>query len=585
MQNSDRIPLPADAVFERMNLSKSHAVAADVLAGVRLHDTQLQDFQPLTQSLEWELSALHWNQAGVFPFVENDVPFLINNSGFLSEHVAAVLFANCVETPPTGSINVLELGAGMGLFARYFLDAFRAICAQENRDFYDRLVCYVTDQSAQTVRQWQERQQFTGFAPARVILGTVNATNPRQFHAIDSNGDGSVTVTELSNLRCVICNYLLDVLPATVVRKGASGPEELRTRTHLLDDSGTLRQYTQMSVAEIRTLSESSDPVEKARLTALLSVLEFETQFFPLTEPSALITAALHDAVTDERVVINHGAFACVESCLALLDSHGMILINDYGPVQTKDVAGHAASQRFGPTSALGINFPLLERHFLAHGCVVATPEADHERGIHARMLMKTGHPATLDSFNNRFGPAGADFFEVPCEDAKKHLAAGRKSEALDAYRLALSRSPRSWQLSGEIAEFVGLQLQDLAAGRELIRSALEQNPWYSPWLWNVLGDILFLDKNVSGAHEAYVQAQKIHPTDVRTHLNLAYTHFEFGAYDQALQALTIALAAETRGLFRARLLEKQHQVLSAISGRWQGEQERLARRAERLLR
>jgi hypothetical protein len=65
----------------------------------------------------------------------------------------------------------------------------------------------------------------------------------------------------------------------------------------------------------------------------------------------------------------------------------------------------------------------------------------------------------------------------------------------------------------------------------------------------------------------------------------LAYTHFEFGAYDQALQALTTALAADTRGLFRARLLEKQHQVLSAISGRWQGEQERLARRADRLLR
>ena len=113
----------------------------------------------------------------------------------------------------------------------------------------------------------------------------------------------------------------------------------------------------------------------------------------------------------------------------------------------------------------------------------------------------------------------------------------------------------------------------------------MELNPWYSPWLWNVLGDILFLDKNVSGAHEAYVQAQKIHPTDVRTNLNLAYTLFEFGDYDQALQALATALAADTRGLFRARLLEKQHQVLSAMSGRWQGEQERLARRAERLLR
>ena len=580
---SDRIPLPADTVFERMNLAHSAPSASAVLAGVQLHDTLLQDFRPLTASLEWELSELHWSQAGVFPFVENDVPFLINNSGFLSEHVAAVVFANCVETPPPGPINVLELGAGMGLFARYFLEAFRAICAQEQRDFFDRLVYYVSDRSMQTVRQWQEREQFAGFAPARVMLGTVDATEPRWFRHIDG------TVTELCDLRGVMCNYVLDVLPATVVRNGAGagavGPEELRIRTHLLDHSGTVAQYTRMSATEIRELSQSSDAAKKSLLTALLSVLEFETQFFPLAEPTALITDALRDTPGGERVVINHGAFACLESCLALLDPHGMILINDYGPVQSKDVSGHAASQRFGPTSALGINFPLLERHFTARGCVVATPEGDAERGIHARLLMKSEHPATLDSFNNRFGPSGADFFEGPCEDAKKHVASGRKGEALDAYRLALSRSPRSWQLSGEIAEFVGLQLQDLAAGRELIRAALKQNPWYSPWLWNVLGDILFLDKNVSGAHEAYVQAQKIHPTDVRTNLNLAYTLFEFGDYDQALQALATALAADTRGLFRARLLEKQHQVLSAMSGRWQGEQERLARRAERLLR
>ena len=581
MQNADRIPLPAHAVFERMKLTTSQAPAADVLAGVQLHDTLLQDFRPLTQSLEWELSELHWAHAGVFPFVENDVPFLINNSGFLSEHVAAVVFANCVETPTTGPINVLELGAGMGLFARYFLAAFRAICKQEGRDFYDRLMYYVSDHSMQTVRQWQERQQFADFAPARVMLGTVDATEPRVFHHIDT----PETVSELADLRAVICNYVLDVLPATVVRTGASGPEELRIRTHLLDDRGTVAQYTAMSATEIRQLSQSSDPAQKAQLTALLSLLEFETKFFPLSDASTLITDALRDTSIDERVVVNHGAFSCVESCLALLAPHGMIFINDYGPVQMKEVSGHAASQRFGPTSALGINFPLLERHFTAHGSVVVTPEGDAERGIHARMLMKTALPATLDSFNNRFGPAGADFFEVPCDDAKNHVAAGRKSEALDAYRLALTRSPRSWQLSGEIAEFVGLQLHDLAAGRELIRSALEQNPWYSPWLWNVLGDILFLDKNISGAHEAYVQAQKIHPTDVRTNLNLAYTHFEFGAYDQALQALTTALAADTRGLFRARLLEKQQQVLGAISGRWQGEQERLARRAERLLR
>jgi SAM-dependent methyltransferase len=132
----------------------------------------LQEFRPLTRCLEWELSELHWNQQGILPFVENDVPFLINNSGRLSEHAAALLFANCLETLGAGSIRVLELGAGTGLFARYFLNAFRAICLQENRDFYQRLIYYVTDRSMRTVQQWQGKFSLTAGKPAciKIIL-------------------------------------------------------------------------------------------------------------------------------------------------------------------------------------------------------------------------------------------------------------------------------------------------------------------------------------------------------------------------------------------------------------------------------
>ena len=39
---------------------------------------------------------------------------------------------------------VLELGIGIGLFARFFLDRFRELCACSGKDYYERL-CYVTD--------------------------------------------------------------------------------------------------------------------------------------------------------------------------------------------------------------------------------------------------------------------------------------------------------------------------------------------------------------------------------------------------------------------------------------------------------
>jgi len=576
-----RVPFPLKAAFSRMKLSATTPNPLDALSGVRVEPGALQEFRPLTQCLEWQLSELHWNRAGLLPFVESDVPFVINNTGRLSEHAAAVLFANCTESDDGGPIRVLELGAGTGLFAKYFLDVFRSICRQEHRDFYDRLLYLASDRSPRTVEQWNERGQFeehmTGEFP-HVELGVCDALDPVQFRPL------SGPPRQLSNLRGVFCNYILDVLPATVLRNGDQGPEELQIRTHLTTDRQLLAQYTRLTVAQIRELAQAATAAEKAQLIPLMSLLEFETAFVPLTALPAHATEALAYGKGLDRVVLNHGAIQCLSACLELLCAAGFVLWNDYGSVQRDQIAGHAATQRFGPTSALGLNFPYLEHHFATQGRCVVKAEGDERRSIHTRLLLATPMPGSIAAFQNRFGLAGTDFFDEPLEDARKHAAAGRKNEALECYRTALSRSPRDWQVAGEIAEFVGLQLQDYRAGQDLAMAAVELNPWYSPWLWNILGDLLFLDGRVDDAHEAYLQAYRIHPGDPRTNLNLAYTYFEFGRHRDALEAVAVALAADVRGLYRQRLLEKQHQILGAISGRWLGEQERLARRAERML-
>jgi tetratricopeptide (TPR) repeat protein len=183
----------------------------------------------------------------------------------------------------------------------------------------------------------------------------------------------------------------------------------------------------------------------------------------------------------------------------------------------------------------------------------------------------------------HRFGADAARHFEGPQEEARRHQAAGRRSEALESYRTALERSPRDWYVIGEAAEFVGLQLRNYAAGLELARAAVVLNPWYSTWLWNVLGDSLFLLDRVDDAHEAYLQARRIDPTDPRTNLNLAFTLTQSGQFRSALDAIAAGLARDVRGFYRDRLLEKQQQILAASAGRWLGEQERLTRRAARL--
>ena len=161
-------------------------------------------------------------------------------------------------------------------------------------------------------------------------------------------------------------------------------------------------------------------------------------------------------------------------------------------------------------------------------------------------------------------------------------VLAGRRSEALAAYRQMVERNPNDWQMLGEAAEYVGLQLGYHAAGLDLARTALARNPWTSPWLWNVLGDCLFYLQRLDDAHEAFLQAQRIDGDDPRTNLNLAYTLAARDRPAAALEAIARGLASDGRGLFRARLLEKQAQILGAISERTSAEQGRLARRSER---
>ncbi len=102
----------------------------------------IQGFVPLAQSLEWDLGQQYFRERGNKAFISDTmpVPFVINNDGTLSRNAAEVLFASLVEAEKEdlleNEIFVLEIGIGVGLFARFFLDHFRELCVKHRQDFY-----------------------------------------------------------------------------------------------------------------------------------------------------------------------------------------------------------------------------------------------------------------------------------------------------------------------------------------------------------------------------------------------------------------------------------------------------------------
>src|SRR5205085_6412480 len=104
-----------------------------ILSASQANREVIQEFVPLAESLEWELGQQYLRERGNKAFISDTspVPFIVNNDGTLSQNAAALFFASLVEAEKIGpleqNIYVLEIGVGVGLFARFFLDAFRRL--------------------------------------------------------------------------------------------------------------------------------------------------------------------------------------------------------------------------------------------------------------------------------------------------------------------------------------------------------------------------------------------------------------------------------------------------------------------------
>lgn len=606
---------------------------AEIVAGVAQGRVVVQDFCPMTRSIEWTLGQLYWSSRGGGAFVRDEVPYLIHNDGAASANAAAVVFAALEEMERGGRlgprVNVLEIGVGSALFARFFLDALRDLSRAHGTDYYDR-VCYVAaDVSPRMLEDVAARGVLDGH-PGRYLLHQLDAADPVAIAGLaplvsagtpgrNGNGGGGP-------FHAIILNYVLDVLPATVLefaaesrRTDGNGPEtaataaaaavrELHVRTCLARDVN-LREYTTLSAEEIVAKAASADPADLIDLYPLFA-LEYEFRpVDPAGVPFATSAAALArgealpagdgdgngDGGTDPAaaaaeprphdggrcVLHNYGAVGCLEQCLRLAGPQGVILLSDY-PYQPEAAAAakpgaEAAGcpdepvvpthQRFGGSTAIGLNFALLRRHFAGRDdCRWVEPDTDDGHTC-VRLLGRRPAAATVRRFHERFGRGPFDRANRPLELARTQSRHGMFEAALVSYGRALQCQPRNWALISEVATFLLQAPRDYRAAAEVARAGLALNPLY-PDLWNTLGDALFYLQEIELAHDAFTEAVRLSPVDVRARYNRVYTYVARNDLPAALHEVAEALALDKSGAYRTRLLEKQSEILARLKAR-----------------
>jgi tetratricopeptide (TPR) repeat protein len=645
-----------------------------VLAQAQSGREVIQQYVALPDSLEWNLGQEYLRQRGNKAFLADSspVPFVVNNDGSLSRNAAEVFFASLLAADAEGTLEdeiaVLELGIGVGLFARYFLDAMRELSRQHRKDYYERLTYIAADRSRRMlddvlrhgvlaghpgrvrVRQVDAMQPetllrdvaFAARAQESGVRGQEEATSGTPRSGIRRNsafaqlvtraigrGEGGIpansattTASEdgiLANsatrraadvggvgygpIRAVFLNYLLDCLPAAVLRFEGESVKQLCVRTCVARNV-RLADYTDLTAEQLRERAKSDDPRARDELLEVYGLFASEYDYQPVdprTLPYADFALDVGQRLT-RRFLHSYGAIACLEKLLAMLTPGGFILVNDYGQT-LMDRDDEFEHQRFSLATFVGVNFSLLRQYFgVGKRCEYLEPDGEEGLGIHARLLARGQEsgdrsqdsaervqesrvrsqelgagrggllPEVRGKFTECFGEARYKQQQEPIQKARACGKAGRFEMAAGFYREALALQPRNWVLLAEVSQFLTFSLRDPKAGADMAKVALGLNPTCSAELWNALGDALYEFGRTEEARSAYAKALAVNSADVRARYNLAWVHQRLGDYPAALGRLAEALALDRTGEYRERLLAKQQEVLARLTARHQQE-------------
>ena len=530
----------------------------------------IQEFRPLFSSLESELAQVYWQQVGVQAFAGNEVPFIINNDGRLSQAAAEVAFENCLENDHQGPIHFLELGAGSGLFARFFLDSFRELCRRHSTDFYERLTYFVTDMSRRTVEQWQELGQFDEHR-MHVVLAMADAVQCEKLCKLDGSEYA------LRDLTGVFTNYVLDVLPATVIRAQAGVAEQLCVRTHLADEGELQRLFPDWTVETLRAAAQADSEEQRTALLSVLNLLGFDTAFVPVEHHSPpYLEEALSFGPELPRVLLNFGALGCLENLLSRITSAGFVLVNDYGPAKESEVANFGTTTRFGRSIAMGINFPLLEYVFERRGLYVRKGSGDDERSIHSRLLRQQ-LPKTFSRFEDLFSLAAVNALESAIGEARRRVTAGAC-----AMRSATSATPLNASLT--TGAFWARWRNSWSASEFRVPSSLPS--WPCAVIPGIALVVEYSGRRVlsgrsagSGAHGVR-QGPLCQSDRCRDQLQpFIYLCCDVPVSGRSGCAAT-ALANDFQGAFRERILHQQQRIMFEISNRSSSDTLRIVQRA-----
>jgi tetratricopeptide (TPR) repeat protein len=526
----------------------------------------IQDYCQICESIDWQLSRIYWSNIGVAAFTSGEIPYVVTNEGSQAANAVDLFILSANAAASSGNLEptiyVLELGVGVGLFAKLFLDFLEVKCRQLGVDYYDRTRYIVSDVSPAMLSGTRESGVLARHEE-RLIRLQLDASELKES-LLKREPPGSHLV---GSIRAIFANYLLDSLPFALLSLCGSEVWDLRMQSRV-----NLARKRSSDVAKVEDdlswLFDSESEFDLERLTELRKSIIIHSAYFPI-ERSAY---PYRESFPVERpldagplpFLHSYGAMKCIEESLFILRPDGFFLAQDYGYTDNSESPEIYEFQTFGNSVASGVNFAQICRYFGDRSYIVGIPENDPE-SLHARLFGKATDSRVVELFRERYSGKAWEKSEEPLKKARELVGYGFFEAARWKFEEAYRIQPHNWSTLEAIATFLIYAVEEYEAAVDVVKEALQLNH-LSGNLWNMLGDCYYFLEDFESAAQVYQHTLELNPFEVRGRLNLAHVCVHQEDFAGALRLIGEGLAFDHCGDFREAFLAKQSEALNGLA-------------------
>lgn len=367
--------------------------------------TLLEQEQPFSRSVLWTLQKGYYASRGPSAWHDGEIPFYATCNTYIAQSYAEVVMAYLRELARTGTlvrtapVYIVELGAGVGAFAAYFLQKLGALKqASSLRELDVRYV--MTDFTPANVKGWSEHPHLRPLAASGVLeLGKFDVDTD---DAIQLASGGTLSAGRCENPVVVLANYVFDTFRQDIFRV----------------ENGKIQEV------QVTTRAPGAGPVDLAQ-DGLLTRLQLryshqvvdETRYYQDPSYNQLLVE-YRSLLADTTFTIPVGGLAGLERLLALSGGRGMLLSSDKGYTHLDELhqRREQSMQIHTACFSMMVNYDAIGRYVTRRGGAYAAT-ARRNMNLKTAICLLGGEPRdfvdTLSAFRSRieeFGPG--DFFD-----------------------------------------------------------------------------------------------------------------------------------------------------------------------------